>query len=181
MAPDDRRPKSVELSGPARGDSRINRAAVTITPIISIGRRDAFDDPAFLFELKYDGFRAVADTLNHRMLSKSTDRMGRFEWLLYGLPDGFIFDGEIVALDERGQPAFNDLLFGRRDPTYLPFDVLFVEGEDVRELPLRERKAILAKLVVRYGLLKTEPFFGEGTAVFNAVCKLDLEGIVRAP
>ncbi len=63
-------------------------------------------------------------------------------------------------------------------PAYIPFGVLVAEGEDVRELPLKERKALLEKVGRRYGLEKTEPFFGEGRPLFNAVCKLDLEGIV---
>jgi bifunctional non-homologous end joining protein LigD len=83
-----------------------------------------------------------------------------------------------VALDETGRPKFNDLLFGRRDPTYIAFDVLFVEGEDVRAAPLKDRKALLDKVVRRYRLQGSEPFFGEGRPLFSAVCKLDLEGIV---
>jgi bifunctional non-homologous end joining protein LigD len=80
-----------------------------------------------LFELKYDGFRGIADTIRGRMLSKNKSRLRRFERLLDRLPVGCVFDGEIVALDDRGRPAFNDLLFGRREPTYVAFDVLFVD------------------------------------------------------
>ncbi len=151
---------------------------MTIAPIIPISRPEPFDDPAYLYELKYDGFRGLADTLNSRILSKTKNTIKRFEGILENLPRGFVFDGEIVALDERGRPAFNDLLFGRKQPTYIPFDILVVEGEDVRGLPLKERKALLDKVVRRYGLEKTEPFFGEGRPLFNAVCKLDLEGII---
>ncbi len=142
---------------------------MTPAPIIPVLRKDPFDDPGFVFELKYDGFRGLADTLRGRMLSKNGNPMKRFKGLLDILPRGFVFDGEIVALDERGRPVFNDLLFGRREATYIPFDILVVEGEDVRELPLKERKALLEK---------TEPFFGEGRPLFRAVCRLDLEGIV---
>jgi hypothetical protein len=84
----------------------------------------------------------------------------------------------IVALDETGRPIFNDLVFGRREPIYIAFDLLFVEGEDVRAAPLKERKALLEKIVTRYGLERTEPFIGEGRPLFRAVCRLDLEGIV---
>ena len=56
--------------------------------------------------------------------------------------------------------------------------MLFAYGEDVRALSLKERKAILDNTVLRYGLEKTEPFIGEGRPLFNAVCRLDLEGIV---
>jgi len=112
------------------------------------------------------------------MLSKNGHRLRRFEPLLDALPPGHVFDGEIVALDGDGRPRFNDLLFGRRESLYVDFDVLFVEGEDVRALPLKERKALLEKVVRRYGLQRSEPVLGDGRAAFRAVCGLDLEGIV---
>jgi bifunctional non-homologous end joining protein LigD len=151
---------------------------VNLAPIIPVLRREAFDNPAFMCELKYDGFRAIADTITPRILSKKMNKMSRFDWLLSDLPAGFVFDGEIVALDDRGRPVFEDLLFGRRDPIYLPFDVLFIDGADVRTLPLNKRKVLLDKVVQRYGLQKTEPLIGEGRAVFRAACKLDLEGLI---
>ena len=149
-----------------------------MNPISPIVRKEPFDDPAWLFELKYDGFRGLADTIRGRMLSKNKNRLPRFDRLLERLPAGCVFDGEIVALDEAGRPIFNDLLFGRRAPTFIAFDLLFIEGEDVRTAPLKERKALLEKIVRRHGLERTEPFVGEGRPLFRAVCKLDLEGIV---
>jgi ATP-dependent DNA ligase len=80
-----------------------------------------------------------------------------------------MFDGEIVALNDGGRPVFNDLLFGRRAPTYVAFDVLFADDEDVRGAPLKERKAILASTVRRYKLQRCEPVLGEGIAAFKAV------------
>jgi bifunctional non-homologous end joining protein LigD len=91
---------------------------------------------------------------------------------------GYVVDGEIVAFDEAGRPKFKDLMFGRREPTYVAFDVLFVDGRDVRAAPLKERKAMLDRIVRRHGLETTEPFIGEGRPLFSAVCRLDLEGIV---
>ena len=149
-----------------------------LAPIIPTIRRDPFDDPAWLFDLKLDGFRGVADTIAGRMLSKNGNRLKRFEALLDGLPAGFVLDGEIVALDDTGRPVFNDLMFGRRAPVYVPFDVLIADGEDVRGESLKERRAILAKIVRRYGLQKCEPVLSEGIAAFKAVCDLDLEGLV---
>jgi bifunctional non-homologous end joining protein LigD len=147
-------------------------------PIIPIRRKEAFDDPAYLFELKLDGFRGLADTVAGRMLSKNGNRLKRFETLLDALPPGYIFDGEIVALDGDGRPVFNDLLFGRREPSYVAFDVLVVDGGDVRALPLKERKALLAGIVRHHRMQKSEPVLGDGKAAFRAVCGLDLEGVV---
>ena len=109
---------------------------MTIAPIIPTARREPFDGPEWTFELKYDGFRAIADTVNGRMLSKRGNRMHRFEALLGLLPADFVLDGEIVALDEAGRPVFADLMFGRRPPIFVAFDVLVARGEDVRTLPL---------------------------------------------
>jgi bifunctional non-homologous end joining protein LigD len=149
-----------------------------MNPIIPLVRKEPFDHPAWLFDLKLDGFRGLADTIQCRMLSKKLNRLQRFETLLDTLPTGHVFDGEIVALDENGRPMFNDLLFGRREPVYVAFDVLVVDGRDVRALPLKERKALLEKVVRRHRMQRAEPVLGDGRAAFRAVCGLDLEGIV---
>jgi bifunctional non-homologous end joining protein LigD len=96
--------------------------------------------------MKFDGFRAIADTVNGRMLSKRGNRMHRFEVLLGSLPADCILDGEIVALDASGRPMFGDLMFGRRPPIFVAFDVLVDHGEEVRALPLARRKAVLRRL-----------------------------------
>ena len=66
-------------------------------PIIPARRPEPFDDDAWLFDLKLDGFRGVADTIAGRMLSKNGNRLKRYEALLDALPAGYVFDGEIVA------------------------------------------------------------------------------------
>ena len=112
-------PKPIDAPAAAR-----NQYRVTISPIIPTARREAFDGPEWTFELKYDGFRAIADTVNGRMLSKRGNRMHRFEALLGALPADCVLDGEIVALDATGRPMFADLMFGRRPPIFVAFDVL---------------------------------------------------------
>ena len=71
---------------------------VTIAPIIPTMRREPFDGPEWTFELNFNGFRAIADTVNGRMLSKRGNRMHRFEALLGLFPADCVLDGEIVAL-----------------------------------------------------------------------------------
>ena len=155
-----------------------NRADVPLYPIIPARRPEPFDDPAWTFELKLDGFRCMADTLERRLLSKHGNRMKRFEALVETLPQGYVFDGEIVCLDEAGRPSFNDLLFRRRDPVYVAFDVLNVEGADVRGMPLKDRRAVLDWVAEEYEIQKSELFFGCGKTLFKAVCFHDLEGII---
>jgi hypothetical protein len=65
------------------------------------------------------GFRAAADTVRGRLISRNGNRMRRFEEVLDRLPKGHVFDGELVVLDDAGRPLFNELVFGRRRPTFV--------------------------------------------------------------
>jgi ATP-dependent DNA ligase len=67
-------------------------------------------------EAKFDGFRAAADSVRGRLISRNGNRMQRFEGVLDLLARGPVFDGELVVLDDAGRPLFNKLLFGRRHP-----------------------------------------------------------------
>jgi ATP-dependent DNA ligase len=122
---------------PAHG----NQYGVTFVPIIvPTVRREPFDHPEWSFELKFDGFRGIADTIDGRMLSKRGNRMKRFEGLLAVLPAGCILDGEIIAPDGTGRSIFADLMLRRGAAAYVAFDVLAADGEDLRSLPLARRK-----------------------------------------
>jgi len=93
-----------------------------------------------------------------------------------------VLDGEIVCVDDSGRPQFKDLLFHRGVPCFFEFDLLFRDGKDYRREQLVDRKRELRRL-----LAKTSPPFPvrfadhvehSGTALFQRVCDLDLEGIV---
>ena len=91
-----------------------------------------------------------------------------------------ILDGEIVCLDAEGRSLFNPLLFRRRRPVFAVFDLLWVNGEDLRGLPLIERKARLRALVPRESpdLLHVDAVPEKGQELFQAACERDLEGVV---
>jgi ATP-dependent DNA ligase len=91
-----------------------------LAPIIPVRRPETLDDPAWATELKLDGFRGLADTINGRMLSKNLNPLKRFHHLLDALPLDCVFDGEICVLDSDGQPTFNDLLCRIRNVTSSP-------------------------------------------------------------
>jgi ATP-dependent DNA ligase len=71
-------------------------------PTIPTIRKDPFDDAAWMLELKFDGFRGLADTVNCRMLSNNRNHMKRYGALLAALPGGCILDSEIVVLGAIG-------------------------------------------------------------------------------
>jgi bifunctional non-homologous end joining protein LigD len=91
-----------------------------------------------------------------------------------------ILDGEIVYLDGDGISRFNHLMFGRARPVFAAFDLLWLNGRDLRGRPLLERKRRMARLLAPAGshVLLVEYVQKRGTALFQAACDRDLEGIV---
>jgi ATP-dependent DNA ligase len=147
-----------------------------------------FDDPNWVFELKYDGFRAlgVIDRRAHLLLSRNGHPFPAFadlaKQIAKHLPENTVLDGKIVAVDRRGKPRFNDILLHRRPPGFFAFDLLTLDGRDWRTHQLLERKQELCRLLSRipaeYPLCYVDHLDGQGVALFERVCKLDLEGIV---
>jgi bifunctional non-homologous end joining protein LigD len=161
--------------------TRLRAGAVTIRqsdmfPLINpVPRTTPFDHPDWIFELKFDGFRAAADTVRGRFISRNGNAMQRFAGVLDRLPKDHIFDGELAVLDDAGRPLFNELLFGRGRPTYVAFDLLEAHGADLRPLPLRDRKAWLARIGkgAKGWLALTNGVIGEGRALYHAVVDAD--------
>jgi bifunctional non-homologous end joining protein LigD len=91
-----------------------------------------------------------------------------------------VLDGEIVCLDRHGKTQFKDLLFRRGEPRFYAFDLLWHDGEDLRHLPLIERKLRLRSVVPRQGerLLYCDHIEGDGEGLLRLACQHDLEGIV---
>jgi bifunctional non-homologous end joining protein LigD len=157
-------------------------------------RRDPFDHRDWLFELKLDGFRAIAyvDGRRTRLMSRKAIVYRRFDALSDAIAESLeghaaVLDGELVCLDEKGRPQFYTLLYRRAAPCFFAFDLLWLDGEDVRPRPLLERKRRLAGLLrdADGGVCALDHVRGRGRDLFTEVCRLDLEGIVakdaRAP
>jgi bifunctional non-homologous end joining protein LigD len=93
-----------------------------------------------------------------------------------------LFDGEAVNCNEHGVPDFDVLRHRKNDQTVFlyAFDLIELDGRDLRREPLETRKAVLAKLLrnADYGIFLNEHVDDEASIVFQHVCKLGLEGIV---
>jgi bifunctional non-homologous end joining protein LigD len=160
----------------------------------------SFSGAGWLFEPKYDGVRLLAFRQSARVelyMRSGQEVTGRYPELvaaLRALPlERFLIDGEIVAVDEHGLPSFQRLQARmgltrpadvERGRALVPvsavfFDVLAVDGRDLRGLPLSERKALLALLLPARGVLSYGEHVPErGEDFFAASCKQQLEGIV---
>lgn len=146
-------------------------------------------------EIKFDGYRMqlrVEDgeaTLKTRKGLDWTDSFPAIAEEAAGLPD-CIIDGEIVGLDSSGAPDFAALQAALSDGEtdtliFFVFDLLFADGEDLRKLPLEDRKARLKALLAKArgrrkeGLIRyVDHFTTGGDAILQSACKLSLEGIV---
>src|SRR5215469_5455100 len=150
-------------------------------------RSEPFDGDDYIFELKIDGFRALAYVENGQcdLVSRNGNTFRNFkdlaQWIGENLRvESAVLDGEIACVDDSGRSVFNDLLFRRRECVFFAFDLLFLNGEDMRALPLIERKARLKQLLrrKRSPVLCVDHIEADGRQFFEKVCELDLEGIV---
>jgi bifunctional non-homologous end joining protein LigD len=146
--------------------------------------RQPFDHPDFLFELKHDGFRALAYISNGHCELVSRRRnsyksFGELRAHLAGSVKSAVIDGELVSLDAEGRSIFNELPLRRGCPIFYAFDLLYLNGRDVRQLPLRERKEKLRAVIEKSALpdvLCGKFVEGRGVDLFKEVVRWNLVG-----
>jgi bifunctional non-homologous end joining protein LigD len=147
----------------------------------------------WLYELKYDGHRMLAyvEGNDARLITRNgNDETGRFADISYTLVDwaaarAMVLDGEMVITDEAGRTDFQALQNYMKNPkgknlTYIVFDLLALDGADLRERPLIERKAMLEALMkdAPGNLHYSQHIRGNGEAGLLAACQANLEGII---
>ncbi len=171
-----------------------------VAPMEPVRRAEPFDDQNTLFQVKWDGVRALAYAypgsgvrLFNRRLRERTAQYPELVEALSGLPAGTVLDGEIIAPDADGKPDFPRVL--RRDLVaspakikraadavpvrYMAFDLLWLDGQTLCPLPLTERFAALDALTLDSKLVhRVESVPQAGRALFAAVQAEGLEGVV---
>ena len=143
--------------------------------------------PDWLFEVKWDGYRALAYVRGGECTLRSrrkNDLTARFPAVAKAIAAAVksphcVLDGEVCALDEDGRPSFSAMQQGVQSLVFYAFDVLEVEGEELLELPLVERHERLAQLLDRRSrTVRLSDSFDDGDALFEAAQEQRLEGIV---
>lgn len=161
-----------------------------IVPMMAKLTDEPFNHPDWIFENKWDGFRAIAEIGNDEILLYS--RSGNsFKEQYPQIVDGLqklpvqqvILDGEIVVQDEKGRVIFQELQNFQNKPTehlyYYVFDLLYLNGEDLRHLPLLKRKQKLADILKNTDPIRfSEHRIENGIAFFKEAQKLQTEGIM---
>ena len=162
---------------------------VSASPLTSL--KEPIGHPNWIYELKHDGFRGILyiDRDQAWLVSRKGKKFRQFDPLLKQVLRSLkgqraILDGEIVVLDEKGRSNFYDLMARRGEPRYYAFDLVWLNGRDLRAQPLLERKRRLRRLVPLNDshLLYVEHLEeGDGRRFFRLVCGEDLEGIICKP
>lgn len=159
-----------------------------INPMLATLIKEAFDHPDWIFEVKWDGYRAVAEirdgdvslySRNHIPLNQKfspiTDSLRKFRFEA-------VLDGEIVVVDDQGHPDFQMLQnrkSGKGHLLYYVFDILHFQGHDLTNLPLLRRKELLKKILPFDPKIKFSDHIGkDGISFFNAAKEKGLEGII---
>ena len=191
-----------KVAPPARTRARTQRRAALApiphisSPMLATAVDAPFDDPQWVFELKWDGYRAIAQIERDgtvAIVSRNGNDFTQKFPELSALVEAFderpvIVDGEICVLDAAGRPSFSALQerldrFGRSGPkapvTYVVFDLLYGNGRDLRNEPLEARKAALEGILTGRGpVMLGKHVVGSGTELFALARERGLEGIV---
>lgn len=164
-----------------------------IPPCLATAARRPPGGPHWVYEIKYDGYRAQAHIADGevRLLTRAgldwTDRLGRVRAELAAIDArSAVIDGELIVEDARGAPDFQALQRELRSgPTarvvFVAFDLLRLDADNISGRPLLERKAELRRLITNPdgGLLRfSDHLVGDGEEILRHVCSLGLEGIV---
>jgi bifunctional non-homologous end joining protein LigD len=159
-----------------------------LRPMLAVLTDAPFDDPGWVFESKWDGFRMVACiadgrvtlySRNGKIISESYRPVAK---ALQRVKGNAVLDGELVALDARGISRFQLLqnaLRAQATLRYVVFDLMFLDGQDLRKLPLVERKAKLRRILPGNALVAfSEDRPERGTRYFKEAQRQGLEGIM---
>jgi bifunctional non-homologous end joining protein LigD len=166
---------------PARGERRMYQPMLA-TLADAVPRGDGW-----LFEVKWDGYRAIARVSGgdaSLVSRRGNDLTERFAPVARALERAVrtsdcVLDGEVCALDDQGRSSFSVMQQGSGPLVYYVFDVLEVEGTPLLDLPLAERHERLASLLPsRKDTIRLSEAFDDGEALYEAATKQGLEGVV---
>lgn len=180
--------KKTSIKGLLKGAPK-QKFYTQIEPMLATLVDQPFDDQDWIYEVKWDGYRAVS-FINKGTVEIKSRNDKSFNEKFYPIYDQLkelgvnaILDGEVVVLGESGTANFGSLQNWRSeadgDLVYYVFDILWYNGQDLTDLPLIERKAILKEILPQNdSILMSEHFETSGIQFLEEARKLGLEGIM---
>jgi bifunctional non-homologous end joining protein LigD len=173
------------------GGAVVAAMPASIEPMLATLATKPFSDEDWLYEIKWDGFRiqAVVSDRRVRLLTRNLKDGATYFPRLLNTPSWIdareaIVDGEVVALDEAGRPDFGLLQMrlgdaGARDLVYQVFDLLYLDGRSLLQVPLEDRKRLLQSVLRAHPRVRfAAHVIGEGEAFYEAAQAQELEGII---
>ncbi|HLX67950.1 MAG TPA: non-homologous end-joining DNA ligase, partial [Puia sp.] len=159
-----------------------------ISPMLATLTDKPFDDPGWSYEVKWDGYRALAYLQKGKVTLRSRNNKSFEKYYpifdaLKIWPVSAVLDGEIVVLNDKGQSDFGNLQNWRSEAdgplVYYVFDLLWLEGRDLTSQPLSARRTLLQSIVPAEGIIRySESFETGGKEFFAKARQLGLEGIM---
>ena len=161
-----------------------------IKPMLASKGKEPFNDDKWIFEIKWDGYRAIADLREKNDLQlysrNGISFLGRFldiQTDLHKQKHEMIIDGEIVAYNDKGEPSFQLIQHFAESPSthtvYHVFDLIYLNGHSTRDLTLLERKELLKEALVETDHVKyCDHIKNDGVDFYQAILKSNIEGIM---
>lgn len=158
-----------------------------IAPMLCTLTKEVVKEPDYLYEVKWDGYRVISFVHNGKVLMNSrggldyTKKYPNIAAALKTLKHEVIIDGEVVVFNEEGKPDFDALqkYNGHESPIrYCVFDLLWLDGNNLMQLPLTARKELLKTLVEDNPVFEYSESFDDGEALYRQMLSRNLEGVV---
>lgn len=160
-----------------------------VKPMLATLAEQPFNNENYLYEIKWDGYRAIAEIEKRdvRLYSRNNqDFSEKYSLITEELADiehDCVLDGEIVALDSQGNAKFQLLqdygMHRKAQLMYYVFDILYLDGYDLRNVPLLERKKLLKEILNETSHIKySDHIDTQGIELFKAAKAKNLEGII---
>ena len=181
---------SEKVTRPRSVRSRRNEKLTTfIKPMLASIHEEPFDDPEWIFEIKWDGYRAIAEVNQKGVRLYSRNGLSFLNLYpsvaeeLKKIKEDVVLDGEIVVLNKDSKPDFQKLQQYDNHPSlpiiFYVFDCLFYKGKPITTLPLVERKKVAQKALVKSKIIRyADHVEAQGLTFFSKVVDMDLEGII---
>lgn len=160
-----------------------------IKPMLASPKKEIFNNPDWIYELKWDGYRMISSISNGKVKTYSrngnlfTQRFSTITKSLEGIPYDVVLDGEVVAMDKNGIPDFQALQNYPQNNwkriEYYVFDILYLNGHYTMGLKLMERKSLIPDVIAGCeAVFYTEEIEGMGTAFYQKAINSGMEGVV---
>jgi bifunctional non-homologous end joining protein LigD len=169
------------------GREMVRREGPPYTPMLASTAQDVPTGDDWIYEVKWDGYRALATMeAGEATLTSRTgqDLTQRFKSVASALVRAIrtpecVLDGEVCALDATGRPSFQEMQRGGDTLRYVAFDCLEIEGASLVELPLVERRRLLGDLIAPHrGVILMSEAFPDGAALLAAAVENGMEGVM---